>query len=72
MEVIQDGLVKIDFCVTLGNTSHGNRPREDRHSLSYLSFNLNTCTKVLAYAQHDQAIARLLPLLYLQCIKQGT
>ncbi len=36
------GLVEIDFCVALGNTSHGNRPREDRHALLYFSFNLNT------------------------------
>ena len=42
MKVDQNGLVEIDFCVALGNTSHGNRPREDRHALLYFSFNLNT------------------------------
>ena len=30
---------------------YGSRTREDRHPLLYFSFNLNTCTKVLAYTQ---------------------
>ena len=44
---------------------------KDCPALLYFSFNLNTCTKVLAYVQRDLAIAGLLLRLKSICIKHS-